>query len=335
MDGSRRENGWVIGIDVGGTKIAAGAVDVETGLVLERHEVPTRPERGPESVGDTIATLATSISERLQQESQVVNAIGVGLPEVVSPDGIIASNALVDWRHSELRPRLERIAPTFVTADVRAAAQAEAALGSGLPYRWFAYVSIGTGISSAIVKDGLPLPGARGGALVLSSGALGFPCSACGTWNEFVLEEYASGAAIARRYTAVTRQEEVGASSVIEAAKAGDGRAGDVVDTAAQAAGSAVAWLINVLDPEAVVIGGGLGLAGGRFHEGLVTATREHVWNPAASSLPLLPGSLGRDAGVIGAALAASNKPAPSGNDFSAARLSLRAERRLPAKLPG
>ncbi len=288
MDASRPENGWVIGIDVGGTKIAAGAVDVETGLVRERLEVPTAPERGAEAVGETIEALAVSIAERLRYEAQVAVAIGVGLPEVVSPDGQIASNALVDWRHSGLLSRLESIAPTVFTSDVRAAAQAEAALGAGLPYRWFVYVTIGTGISSAIVKDGFPLPGARGGALVLSSGALGVPCSACGTWNEFVLEDYASGAAIARRYKAVTRQEEAGASAVIEAAKAGDRRAGDVVDTAAQAAGSAVAWLVNVLDPEAVIIGGGIGLASGRFREGLVTATREHIWNAAARSLPLL-----------------------------------------------
>ena len=120
MEAARPENGWVIGIDVGGTKIAAGAVDVVSGLVRERHEVPTRPENGAESVGDTIAALAASISERLRQESQVVNAIGVGLPELVGPDGFIASNALVDWRHSGLQPRLERIAPTVVTSDVRA-----------------------------------------------------------------------------------------------------------------------------------------------------------------------------------------------------------------------
>lgn len=306
MDASRRENGWVIGIDVGGTKIAAGAVDVETGLVLERHEVPTQAERGAETVGESIARLATGINDRLRQSSQETKAIGVGLPEIVRPDGHIVSNALVDWRHSGLLPRLERIAPTIVTADVRAAARAEAALGAGLPYRWFGYVTIGTGISSAVVKDGQPLPGARGGALVLSSGALGFPCSACGTWNEFVLEDYASGAAIARRYAAVTRQDVAGASSVIAAAEAGDSRAGDIIDSAAQAAGSAVAWLINTLDPEAVVIGGGLGIAPGRFREGLVTATRERIWNPAARSLPLLPASLGRDAGVIGAAIGAS-----------------------------
>src|SRR4051794_29506741 len=235
-----------------------------------------------------------------------MTAIGVGLPEIVSPDGQVASNALVNWRPSGLLPRLELIAPTVVTSDVRAAARAEATLGAGLPYRWFVYVTIGTGISSAIVKDGLPVPGARGGALVLSSGALGFPCSACGTWNEFVLEDYASGAAIARRYAEVTHRNVAGASSVIDAAEAGDRRAGDIVDSAAQAAGSAVAWLINTLDPEAVVIGGGLGIAPGRFREGLVSVTRERIWNPAARSLPLLPGSLGRDAGLIGAAVTAS-----------------------------
>src|SRR5262249_3600012 len=112
MGGAREDTDWIIGIDVGGTKIAAGAVDVESGLVLARDEVPTRPERGAEAVGASIATLAESISERLRRGARQTTAIGVGLPEVVSPDGDIASNALVDWRHSELQPQLERIAPT-------------------------------------------------------------------------------------------------------------------------------------------------------------------------------------------------------------------------------
>jgi glucokinase len=326
MDASRREPGWVIGVDVGGTKIAAGAVDVETGLVLERREVPTQAERGGEAVAQTIESLVLAITSRLADQGQEVAAIGVGLPELVSPDGHIASNALVDWRHSGLLGRLETIAPTVVTSDVQVAARAEAALGAGLLYRWFVYVSIGTGISSAIVKDREPLPGARGGALVLSSGALGYPCGACGSWTEFVLEDYASGAAIARRFAAVIREPVGGASAVIDAARDGDWRARDIVDSAARAAGGAIAWLVNVLDPEAVVIGGGLGLAGGRFREGLVTATREHIWNPAARSLPLLQGSLGRDAGLIGAALAASRRLISVGINDSGPELACRKE---------
>ena len=68
---------------------------------------------------------------------------------------------------------------------------------------------------------------------------------------------------------------------------------------------AALGWLVNVLDPEAIVIGGGLGLAPGRFRERLIEATRDHIWNPGARGLPFLSAALGADAGLIGAALTA------------------------------
>jgi glucokinase len=155
------------------------------------------------------------------------------------------------------------------------------------------------------VQDGVPLVGARGGALVLSSGTLGVPCPECSNWTEFVLESYASGPALARRYAEATGQPVADAHVVIAAANAGEPEATRIVDSAADALGSALGWLVNVIDPEAIVVGGGLGLAPGRYRDRLVTATREHIWNPAARELPFVSATLGIDAGVIGAALSA------------------------------
>jgi glucokinase len=156
-----------------------------------------------------------------------------------------------------------------------------------------------------VVQDGVPLVGARGGALVLSSGSLGVPCPECSSWTEFVLEDYASGPALARRYAATTGRAVEGAETVIAAANNGEPAAVRIVDSAADALGSSLGWLVNVLDPEAIVVGGGLGLASGRFRERLIKATRDHIWNPAARSLPFVSAALGADAGLIGAALTA------------------------------
>jgi glucokinase len=212
---------------------------------------------------------------------------------------------VLDWSTIPLAERLETIAPVVFTADVRAAALAEATYGAGRGFDLFAYISIGTGISSTVVQDGVPLAGARGGALVLSSGTLGVPCPACSNWTEFVLETYASGPAIAQRYAAATGQTVVGAETVIAAANESEPLAVEIVDSAANALGSSVGWLVNVLDPEAVVIGGGLGIAQGRFRERLTAATRDHIWNPGARGLPFLSAALGKDAGLIGAAISA------------------------------
>jgi glucokinase len=300
--------GWLIGVDVGGTKIAAGAVDPETGAVRHRREEPTGPERGLGAVVADIEATVESIFAALRGDQRALSAIGIGVPELVDAAGRIRSAHLLDWSTIPWTERLGEIAPTHVEADVRAAALAEATFGAGREFELFAYVSIGTGISSAVVQDGEPLVGARGGALVLSSGSLGVPCPECSNWTEFVLETYASGPALARRYAEATGQTDAGAEAVIAAANAGDPVAAQIVESAADALGSALGWLVNVIDPEVIVVGGGLGLAPGRYRERLAQATRGHIWNPGAREMPFLPAALGADAGLIGAALAARRR---------------------------
>ena len=295
----------VVGIDVGGTKIAAALVDAETGGMVRRLETATGVERGVEAVVADIVTLVHAVAE-----GEPIAAIGVGLPELVDSEGEIRSDYLLDWRQGDLEKRLTDIAPVDFESDVRAAALAEATLGVGEPYDLFVYISLGTGISSTLVQHCVPLVGARGGALVLSTGPLGMPCGSCGAWRDFILEDFASGRALAERYADATHcaHETVTAQDVLAAAEAGDNNAIVIVDSAAEALGSALGWLVNVLDPEALVIGGGLGLASGRYHEQLIASTRAHIWNVAAQHLPIVPAGLGHDAGVIGAALAARDR---------------------------
>ena len=297
---------WAIGIDVGGTKIAAGLVALSSGRLLAQRLVPTGVTRGG------VAVLADSIAlvEELAGEARSLGGVSVGVgiavAEIVDPRGEIRSNHSIGWEGLSPRPAFAHIAPVVVEADVRAAALGEARYGAGRPFGRWLYVSIGTGISACLVRDGHPDPGARGGALVLSSGPLTFPCAACGEARPFVLEEYAAGPALAARYAAATGLPIAGAEAVTAAAARGDERAAEVLRTAATALGSAIGWAVNLLDPEAIVVGGGLGLAGGLYGETLMAATRVHIWHPAARDLPILPAWLGTTAGVVGAAVAAS-----------------------------
>jgi glucokinase len=292
----------LLGIDVGGTKVAAALIDAETGSMARRLEIATGVERGPEAVVADIVALAETVAV-----GEPIAAIGVGLPELVDAEGAIRSAYLLDWQQGELQDRLAILAPVRFESDVRAAALAEATLGAGTPYDLFVYISLGTGISSTLVQHGEPLVGARGGALVLSTGPLGMPCGSCGVWRDFILEDFASGRALAERYATATNRTAgtISAHNVLTAASAGDSAAVTIVDSAAEALGSALGWLVNVLDPEALVIGGGLGLAPGRYHDQLLAATRAHIWNVAARHLPIVSAGLGSDAGVIGAALSA------------------------------
>ena len=319
---------WLIGVDVGGTKIAVGAVDPGSGEVTLRRERPTRPERGLDAVVGDVAGMVEGVVDSMQAQGHAPSVIGIGVPELVDAEGTIRSAHLLDWSPLPLAERLATIAPTHIEADVRAAALAEAAFGAGRDFELFAYVSIGTGISSAVVQDGVPLVGARGGALVLSSGSLGVPCPECSNWTEFVLETYAAGPALARRYAEATGQPVSGAETVIAAANAGETAAAQIVDSAADALGSSLGWLVNVVDPEAIVVGGGLGLAPGRYRDRLVGATRAHIWNPGARELPFLSASLGGDAGLIGAALSAQRRAITEDHELDRPLAATNGERR-------
>jgi glucokinase len=259
-----------IGIDVGGTKVAIGAVFGD-GRLEHRTQISTAHTTLHE-----LATVAVRVAERLKGPAEVA-AVGVGICELVDNEGQIRSAASVSWTAAELAAALGELGHVTVEADVRAAAVAEARFGAGRPFSSFLYVTVGTGISHCLVQDGEPYRGASGCAQLSGSAALSFRCPHCGEPVRVSAEDVASGAALARA-------EDAGA-----------------IEGAGATLGSVLALLVNVLDPEAIVVGGGLGSAGGAYWRGLVRATREHVWAEHMRELPIARAGLGANAGVIGA----------------------------------
>lgn len=296
-----------LGLDVGGTKIAGGVVTFPGGKVRVRRQIATQPERGGEATLGALLELATSLTVEAQSLGLRTRGIGVGICELVSPSGEIFSANCLPWRSADVREGLCAIAPVVIEADVRAAALAEARFGAGQAFRQFVYVTVGTGIASCLVLDGEPFTGAHGATGTCASSPLphlGPP------WNvgaPLTLEQIASGPALVARFN----QLQGGARSshdVLAAAQAGNAVALEIVQSAGEVLGAMLAWLVNVLDPEALVVGGGLGLSEGPFWESVVTGTRKNIWSPAHRELPILRAGTGADAGVIGAATAAWKK---------------------------
>ena len=264
------------GIDVGGTKIAAGVVDPVTGAVLERRQVPTRPERGGAAVLDDCVDLAAELGDgRLP--------VGIGLCELVDLEGRPASADTIDWRDLDVAAAIA--APRVVIeSDVRAAALAEARFGAGASSSPFLFVSVGTGASACLVVDGRPFAGAHGEAIVLGAPPV---------------ELVASGTALARA-AGLGRAEDVLA----------DPAHAPLVDEAAEALAGTLAVLANALDPSLVVLGGGLGAALA-FRARVEQQLRARLAYPRTPPLPVVSSRLGADGGLVGAALRASAR-APS-----------------------
>jgi glucokinase len=300
---------WAVGLDVGGTKIAGGLVRFPAGEVVARRLVPTRAARGAEDVLADAVGMARDLAGAVPP-GVCLAGVGVGMPELVDLEGRLASGGTIDWRGVTLADRFAEVGPVWVEADVRAAALAEATFGAGRAYRLFAYVTVGTGISHTLVQDGRPYAGARGNALVLASGPTSVRCPGCGTWARPVLEAVAAGPALVAAHNAGRPDPVDRAEEVLAAAAQGDPDAARVVRDAAESLGSGIGWLVNVLDPEAVVVGGGLGLVGGLYWDAFIDSVRRHVWADATRDLPIVRAELGADAGLIGAAVHARDRAA-------------------------
>jgi glucokinase len=286
-----------LGIDVGGTKVALAVVD-RTGRVFGRRRIGAATA-SPTELLSCIAALANELAESV---SPRLCGVGIGVPELVSPAGQIRSCSLYPWSRTDLERELSPLGPLIIEADVRAAALAEARFGAGQRLPAFAYLTLGTGISSTLVLDGEPFAGAHACAQLLGSAPLSFWCPADDGVHRVALEDVASGRALTERYARDQGRAIAGAEDIFAAARRGDASARKLLDEAAVVIGSYVALMINLLDPDAVILGGGFGATRSEFWNAVTAAARSHTWAADARATPVLRAALGPESGVIGAA---------------------------------
>ena len=298
----------VVSLDVGGTTILSGLV-ADDGTVLHSASRPTvRDGRRDPGLTGTASAVRAMVAAARERDIRVVG-VGAGFPEYVDATGRLTSNEVLDRTEqpAALLASLAPGVPVAVESDVRCAALAEARLGSGRGLGSFLYVSLGTGLSTAFVQEGAVWRGHRGEAIAL--GNLEVPASvdpgfSAGPPGEppRTLEEYASGAGIAARYTHATGTPVTETRDVVRRAANGDATALRLLAGAGRALGTALGWVVSLLDPEAVVVGGGLGVSGGLLHEELGSAYTTACRRPSAP--PVRYAELGHESGLLGAALA-------------------------------
>ena len=295
-----------IGIDVGGTKIAAGVVDLQSGAVHLRRQQPTAASRPGEAVLADVFALAESLLADARTRGLEPATIGIGVAELVSPSGTVVSDATIRWKGLSVQERFQALLPTCVEADVRAAARGEARWGAGTGLTSFLYVTVGTGISSCLVLDGKPYYGAHGLTGTFASARSLTPTTDGRLAETYPLERFASGSALASRFRHLKPKSDAEAPQILSLADAGDPTALEIARSGGLALGAAVAQLVNVVDPQVVIIGGGLGLGTGAFRSAVENGFRSHLWSPLHVDIPLLAARLGPDAGLIGAAVAST-----------------------------
>jgi glucokinase len=260
-----------LGIDVGATKIAAGLVSMEEPEILERRQVATARD------GGEVLRECVRLADELYRPE--VERVGVALCELVRPDGTIASAETLDWTQLDAAGAFSHLAPAFVESDVRAAAVAEARLGTGRERDSMLFINVGSGVSHTMVVEGRPLVGAHGNAIITGAPPV---------------ESWSSGLALARSAGASTAEE-----VLRDATMAG------VVAEGATRLGQVLAMLINALDPGVVVMGGGLGTVR-RYREMVAEAARPLIYAEETRHVEIAPAALGPDAALLGAAIVAA-----------------------------
>jgi glucokinase len=279
MEHSANREPLVLGLDLGATKLAGCLLTSTTATIVETVQVPTdRSDEGLAAL-EQCRRMARELTDRHGLDPSQI-PLGIGVCELVDRRGHVTSAATIDWREVDVGGSFQPHPRVVIESDVRAAAIAEARFGAGRAYSTWVYLTVGTGIAFTLVLDGTPYPGARGNALILGAPPI---------------EHVASGLALARL---------AGTNAAEDAFATDHGR--EFVRRGARALGTAMAWLVNALDPQAIVVGGGLGLRD-EYREAAIEQMRQQIEIPAARSLPVHAAELGSMAGAIGAAWRAAS----------------------------
>ncbi len=288
-----------IGVDVGGTKILAGVVDRD-GRVLRSLERPT-PLLSQQELLDGIAGMVAELRD------EAVAAIGLGVPSTIDQrDGRAVFSVHVPLAEMSLRTwARERLGlPAAVDNDANAAALAEWTAGAGRGVRHMVMLTLGTGVGGGLILDGRLYRGSVGAGAELGHMVLqyeGPPCrGACTGRGHF--ERLVSGTA-ADELAAQALGPGADAHDLVAAARQGHAPALRAMETLGGRLGAGIATLVNIFNPEAVVIGGGFGAAFDLLLEPARRVLAREALPPGRDLVRLAPAQLGEAAGMIGAAL--------------------------------
>lgn len=307
-----------LGIDVGGTMIKAGLVNSK-GEIIAEDKVDTNVDQGQEQVIARICGLGLDLLSDNGIELKALAGIGIGIPGFVNyTKGEVLFAPNLKWQKVNLkeimqeRLKLQQLnLPLLLDNDVNVAAQGELLFGAGKDTKHFVMLTVGTGLGGALITNGQVYRGSLGlageiGHLVIQENGLNCSCGKKGC-----LETLTSATAILK-YAKEKGLEVKEAKDVFALAEKGNQLANLVIKQAAYYLGLGISNLINLLDPEKVIIGGGISKAGDIFFRPIRKTVADLSVNLSLHNVEILPAKLRNKAGIVGASalvFAKKNKP--------------------------
>lgn len=314
---------WIIGVDIGGTNLVVGAVREDgrevRGVVSELTGAP----EGPDAVIERILTMGRGVIAATRRDDPAAELLGVGIGSPGPLDrarGLVIFTPNLRWKNMPVRDRIGTGLglPASLDNDANCAMLGEHWRGAAQGTRDAVCFTIGTGIGGGVVIGGELFHGASDVAGEIGHITIEVNGRRCGCGNDGCLEAYASGPAIARRAVEAIEAgaisdiidrvrgqlDQITAQTVFEAVDAGDALADELVRDTARYLGVGIANLLNILNPEVVVVCGGVTKAGDHLFLPLRREVARRAFRPAVDACRIVPGSLPGTAGVVGAAKA-------------------------------
>jgi glucokinase len=316
---------YVVGVDIGGTNLVVGAMPADGSREIGVHSLPTQAVLGADSVVERIrgmieTTIAAVIQETGARREQVAG-VGIGSPGPLDREqGLVILTPNLGWTNFPLRDRISATVglPAVLDNDANCATLGEAWLGAAKGGRNVVGFTLGTGIGGGLILDGRLYHGVSDVAGEIGHMTIEANGRKCGCGNYGCLEAYASGPAIAMRAREALAGGEgslipslvdgdlskLTAAKVYSASAQGDAIATEVVKETARFLAIGVANMLNVFNPDVVVLAGGVAQAGDSLFVPLRAEVRRRAFKPAVDACRIVPGALGSSAGMVGAVAA-------------------------------
>jgi glucokinase len=314
---------YIVGVDLGGTNIVAGAMPVDGSREIAMSTTQTLAEGGAGAVVDRIAAMIDKVIAQTMAETGAPRSaflgVGIGSPGPLNRDkGIVIITPNLGWKNFPLRDEISSRVKLEATLDndANCATLGEFWCGAAKGGRNVIGMTLGTGIGGGLILEGKLFHGVSDAAGEIGHTTIDSTGRRCKCGNYGCLEAYASGPAIAERAREALRGDEgesilvsmvggdprkITAATVYEAAKRGDLTAREVVRETARFLGAGVANLLNIFNPDTVVLAGGVTQAGDALFLPLRAEVKRRAFKPAVQACRIVPGALPLSAGVVGA----------------------------------
>ena len=334
---TKPQDSLVVGVDIGGTKVAAGLVDRE-GEIKSQIRTPMIANGGAEAGLTAVLSAIDLLFEQDMQLRSLIRGIGICAPGPLDPATGVVINPpnLPCWRNFRLSTKIEEVyrVPVKIENDANAAALAEAYWGAGRGYRHIFYAGVGTGMGTGIVCDGHIYNGRTGAAAEGGHMSIDYRGPVCGCGKPGCIEVLAAGPAIGRRARSLLlaereslshSSESVSHSKMLDLAQgnvdavtsemvgkayeAGDPMAKQVLKETVDLLSLWLSNIVDLLEPDAIIIGGGVAAMLYPFFEDVSVGLGKYCINSRCREIPLLKARYGADSGIAGGAALCSETP--------------------------